>query len=262
MDATRKAALDRAERAGYLPALRSLAQGICVPFWWHGGGVDGRYQILHNGTVCFVDTGDRKIAITADHVYRQYLTDKDNDATVVCQFGGATIEPERHLVHRDHEQDLATFELSDVYIGATGGSTHCPLTWPTEALKLGDAVLLGGYPGVLRVEGAVTADLPFQWFAGAVTSVSSWNISLHLDLPNLHWPLHETKQLNAKLGGMSGGPVFKFISSPIERLVLAGFIYEYHETYELILARPAACIGRNGTVSSSEHAVSQETPSK
>lgn len=255
MDAAHRAALDRAERAGYLPTLRGLAKSFCVPFWWHGSSVDGRYQILRNATVCFVDTGARKIAVTADHVYQQYISDKENDRTLTCQFGGATIEPERHLIHRSPGQDLATFALSDVHIGATGGSTHRPLTWPTEQLRLGDVVLLGGYPGVLRLEGSTTADLPFQSFAGAATSVSPWNISLHLDLPNLHWPLHKAEHFNAQLGGMSGGPVFKFIPSPIERLALAGFIYEYQETYELMLARPASCIGRDGVVISDDLAV-------
>ena len=76
MEQTRKDAFDRMERAGYLPAMRQLALSLCAPFWWHGQGGDGPYRILHNGTICYVHTGERVIGVTADHVYRQYLKDK------------------------------------------------------------------------------------------------------------------------------------------------------------------------------------------
>ena len=239
---------ERMERAGYLPALRKIAMGCCIPFWWHGARADGSYGIFHNGTLCLVNTGTRQFGVTASHVYKQYICDKTSNETIVCQFGSSTILPEEYLIEYSEEQDIVTFELSDIIIGATGASAHHSLAWPPEPLQEGEVIIVGGYPGILRTERPTTADIPFQWFAQAITSVSPINLGLHLNLQSLHW-LNRDERFNPVLGGMSGGPVFRLISTPIERLELVGFIYEYQENFELMLARPASCVCVDGSLS-------------
>jgi hypothetical protein len=62
-------------------------------------------------------------------------------------------------------------------------------------------------------------------------SAGTDKMALHLDLPNLHWPFHEGERINAALGGMSGGGVYRVIEgTPLDRIELVGFIYEYSET--------------------------------
>ena len=246
MDERRKSTIDLMERSGYLPTLRLLARSFCCPFWWHGTSKNGSYGVLHNGTVCFVDTGTRTIAITAAHVYRQYLKDKATDAAIVCQFGGITVQPAEKLIDCDDRLDLATFDTSDVVAAASGASVHVPNSWPTSSIREGDAIMFGGFPGVLRSEGADVLNTPFQSFAGAATNVGSDNIGLTLDLPNLYWPQNHGGLFNAHLGGLSGGPVFRVISTPIERLELAAIIYEYQTSYELMLVRPLTLIEPDG----------------
>jgi hypothetical protein len=74
-------------------------------------------------------------------------------------------------------------------------------------------------------------------------------MSLYLDLPNLHWPFHEGEQINARLGGMSGGGVYRVIeANPIDRVELVGFIYEHSETFDLMFARHAGFIATNGAI--------------
>ena len=237
------------ERAGYLPAMRQLALSLCAPFWWHGQGNDNRYRILHNGTICYMHTGERVIGVTADHVYRQYLKDKALYKAFGCQFGGSTVEPEKYLIDHDETIDLATFAVPEVLIGASGGSIHYPLQWPTPALQEREVVLFGGYPGMLREEKAVTADFPFQTFGSSVTAVSPDNIKLYLDMPNVYWPFHDTDRFNPEIGGISGGPVFRVIErAPIDRLELVGFIYEYSETLDVMFARHASIIKRDGCI--------------
>ena len=51
------------------------AKPMAVPFWWHGPTKDNG-DILHNGTICKVDTSARIIGVTADHVYGEYLKDR------------------------------------------------------------------------------------------------------------------------------------------------------------------------------------------
>ncbi len=249
MDQSHKDAFNRMECAGYLPEMRKLAMSLCVPFWWHGHKANGEYRIVANGTICFLNTGTRLIGVTANHVYQGYLKNKADYQGFACQFGGSTIEPEKYLIQHDEKLDLATFDLSEVFIGATGGSIHYPVNWPTQPLLEGNAVLYGGYPGNLREEKLATAEIPFQSFISSTTAVSAGNITLHLDMPNLHWPFHENEQFNPELGGLSGGPVFRVIDAPpIDRLELVGFIYEYSSNLDVMFARPASHITQNGQI--------------
>ena len=115
-------------------------------------------------------------------------------------------------------------------------------------MRDGDVVLLGGYPGQLREERLATADIAFQSIAGAATSVSESNVTLQVEFRELHWPNHRSKEFNQALGGMSGGPVFRFVPTPIERLELVAFIYEHQASFGLLLARPAQSVSMNGSL--------------
>jgi len=241
--------LDLLERIGYLPQIRQLAMSMCAPFWWHGERSDRKYGIIHNGTICCVNTGSKTIWVTADHVYAQYLADKTSYKSFGCQFGSSSVEPEKYLIDRNPTLDLATFELPTVLLAPSRISVHTPLAWPPRRIEDREVVLYGGYPGVLREEKQTTAELPFQSYVSAVTNASDDNIGLHLDLPNLHWPFHVGESLNAELGGMSGGPVFRIIEAkPIDRVELAGFIYEYSPSFELVFARHAFHVSAGGEI--------------
>lgn len=236
------------ERAGYLPALRAIAKGACVPFWWHGVAADGKYRIHHNGTISFLNASKRLIGITAHHVFHAYRCARQVQPELRCQFGSATVEPERHLIAESQYLDLATFGLSPVLVASAGAAPHTPTVWPTPQVSAAEVMLYGGYPGSLREEHEHTADLPFQWFAGAPLSVTPENVKLHIDLANFHRPLGGGSPGNVELGGMSGGPVFRLITAPIERLELAAFIYESQPSLSLVYARPSHYIAEDGSI--------------
>ena len=50
------------------------------------------------------------------------------------------------------------------------------------------------------------------------------------------------------LGGVIGGPVFRFRTQPIEMLEFAGIIYESSQTFELVYARHADHISEVGAI--------------
>lgn len=246
MDPAEKLAIDNAERAGYLPALRSQARAVCVPFWWHGVAENGAYKILNNGSVTFVDTGVRQFAVTADHVVAGYLAALAQNRTITCQLGGSTFELGNRLIDRDARLDIATFEVSEPLVGAAGGYFHHPLDWPPPAVQEGDVVFAGGYPGELREEHLATADLPFQWYLGRAGNFTERSLSFYLDPENVHRPLMPGASLNRDIGGMSGGPVFQFVQQPLERLVQVGVIREGQ--FGLLLATPLLHVRADGTL--------------
>ena len=104
-----------------MSVVSGLAQCMCAPFWWSvATPEDAVDQILHNGTICYIDTSSRRIGITANHVYKKYLADKEaHDAEAIeCQFGSSTIYPERRVIDASEKWDIATL------ISPTCSSAH------------------------------------------------------------------------------------------------------------------------------------------
>jgi hypothetical protein len=139
--------------------------------------------------------------------------------------------------------------VSDVQAAVIRVSPHAPIAWPTEPVTAAEVLLYGGYPGSLRDEGRRTAEIPFQWFVGSPLSVTNSYVKLHVDFDNFHQPLNPVPTINRALGGLSGGPVFRFVSAPVlERLELAAFITESQPTLGLVFARPSHCVRPDGTL--------------
>lgn len=235
----------------YLAAVSALAQSMCAPFWWNiAGPRDKAARILHNGTICYIDTGARRIGVTANHVYQQYLDDLERfgQPAIECQFAGSTIYPEQRLIARSASLDIATFDIPEVFVTASERNPkthHHPLKWPPTRLTTSNVVIYGGFPGVLREEKGAVAELPFQWVAGRIGDLSSQNIVLEPKFETMAWQGTET---NSNPGGWSGGPVFRSVEDgPIARLEMVGFIYEF-PMGEAVLARHADVVLADGSL--------------
>lgn len=240
--------IDRLERSGYLGVLRNWVRSHTCPFWWYNDNAPIGTSILHNGTITFVNTGDRVLGISANHVYEEYLKDKANTPTTKCQFGSATVEPELYVVSRDDSLDVVTFELPIVLRTATGVAVHNAPRWPPKELQVSDLVILGGYPGHRRAERIGAADFDFVTMASRVSQCSENHVSIYLNMPHSYWPQGESLGEKPNLGGASGGPVFRLVSEPIEAIEFAGMIYESSDEYELLFARHAFHVNSFGKV--------------
>lgn|SRR5262249_44011432 len=219
---------------GLLQQLSHAVEQMCAPFWWSLQEDPVKpATILHNGSVCYLNTGGAELGITADHVLAQYLADLARFGTqaVECQFGGSTIKAEERILARNDTLDVATLSVPEVFVTAAFQSPrtqHKPLNWPPARVVTDEFVLYGGYPGVLREDNVQTADLPFQWIAGGVSDVSAQTIVLQPGFETLTWLNPEPgKKFNRDFGGMSGGPVFRVVDEAIVRLELVGFIHQF-----------------------------------
>ena len=242
------AGIDRLEKSGYLSVLRGLVKSHTCPIWWYDDRRAVGKAILHNGTVAFVNTGRKVIAITANHVYEQYLKDKRENADLKCQFGNVTVEPEHYSIAADANVDVATFELPLVLAMATGVTTHNAGAWPPAELYESELIILGGYPGNRRSEKRHTVNSDFVSFISRVGQSSDDHLSIHLNMPESHWPQGERLDSSPVLGGISGGPVFRIRSEPLETIEFAGIIYESSHMYELVFMRHASYIQADGTL--------------
>lgn len=223
---------------------------MCAPFWWHLAE-HAAGEILHNGTVCFVDTGVRVIGVTAEHVYRRYLLNREADKDFVCQFGDLTVWPEARLIDRDRQLDLATFDLPELAERKERFLSNRPVKWPPPRLNARDAVIYGGYPGASRQSGLWKSIFAFKTVTGFVHDVTPQNIVLFANYQNIYWPSRpEGEEVNTNPAGVSGGPVYYVDETgpQYSYLELAGFIYEYHVSLETVLARHADVIRDDGTL--------------
>jgi hypothetical protein len=220
-----------------------------VPLWWWRNSLPIGNSILHNGTLCAVNTGEKTVCVTAGHVYAQYLGHIKEYDDVGCQVGNVRIKLDDYLIEYDPIVDLATFEISPILIAGFGIRVQEAHTWPPASLCQTEIVVLGGYPGNFRRERSGEVASSFVSFFVPVAQSSGMHSGFQLNLADSYWPdgsggIPE----RAELGGISGGPIFRYHPSPVEFLELAGFIYEANAEFELIRGRHASCVDAFGRI--------------
>lgn len=249
MESQQRQTLDHAEASGYLPHIRAIAQNATAALWWSRASSPIGSAVLHNGTLCVVNTGKKTICVTAGHVYSKYLEHKKEFADIECQVGSVRVNLENYLLDHNPDLDLATFELSPILLAGSGVYTHGALKWPPTQLLESEIVILGGYPGMLRIEERGRLGTPFVSFLARVTQTSSDHSAIQLNLDDSYWPDGSGGLApQSELGGMSGGPLFRYRSESLEYFELAGFIYEASTSYGILFARHASCIDENGKI--------------
>jgi hypothetical protein len=152
VDEKQKEGFRELEKSGYLKQVREFAMARCVPFFWSTQEHGHPPRLLHNGTICYVDTGQRQIGITNNHVYQQYIDDLANFPNVEAQFNGNTIRPETRLIDRNKDLDLATFDVPAVFVSSSTRNLqhHKPAGWPPPPVRAGDLVRMVVIPASSR----------------------------------------------------------------------------------------------------------------
>jgi len=249
MEFQQKKALDLAEASGYLPHIRAITQSATAALWWSRASLPIGSSVLHNGTLCAINTGEKTICVTAGHVYSKYLEHKREFADIECQVGSVRVNLEDYLIDHNTRLDLATFEISPILLASSRVSAHGALKWPPTQLLESEIVILGGYPGMLRIEQSGKLGTPFVSFIARVAQASTDHSAFQLNLEGSYWPDGSGGLApQSELGGMSGGPLFRYRSESLEYLELAGFIYEASASYGIVFARHASCIDGAGRI--------------
>jgi len=230
--------------------LTRVAEGLSAPLFWDVRAVSSTVNFFANGTMCFLEIDDKKIGITADHVYQSYLEEKKKSGMVWCQICNSTIDLESCLIDRDKSLDIATFEIPSVLLSAAGLSAH-KLTkgWPPPMPRPEDRTLIGGFPGVYRRDRGGTVDFQFSYLFTDVSSVNNSTIGYQFkfaaDDPK-PWASGEFE--NPNLGGISGGPVFLPVSDPIWSWAIVGIVCEYQQSLGILYARSISVLDLNGFI--------------
>src|ERR1019366_268713 len=205
---------------------------------------------LNNGTATLLKLEDRFLGVTCQHVLDGYRRSKATRNTFF-QLGPVALDPEKFLISEDRDRDLAILDLTS-FVGVVPGLPDAkfvqPLKWPPSEVSMNDILCLGGYPGVWR-EQVGAGHLRFYSFStgtGEVLSVRDETVVTTVQLQECITQINNGKVMGS-LGGLSGGPMLAWRKTPILIAELVGFIYEYHEGFDLMYVRAAKVIRQDAT---------------
>lgn len=209
---------------------------------------------IRSGTISIVDLGAGPFAVTCEHVIAAYCNMKETHDNLVFQISNIEIDPLEQLIDKNARLDLATIHLSkEQLVSITSGegissSVFMPKSWPPDAIKDGDFVSFGGFPGSLRSIVSFDEYIFESWSCGGskVSSVSEGQFVSAFEREKWVKSFGAEHHLTLDaLGGLSGGPVF------INRGLYSefvGIVSQYHENYDAMFFSSASNLRANGTI--------------
>jgi hypothetical protein len=231
---------------GLMLTLESIAKRMTAPFWWidPAPATNGR-QI--GGTICFVDTGERLLGITAAHIHRALIDGKQIDPDLACQIGAHTFQAEARLIDIDDNLDLATYEVSKVQISAANADLHHATMWPPVDLG-GDKYFFSGWPWSLTILNDTRVKTSFLHFIVRISDRTDrkFVVQTHRE-SSVPWGLSALPP-GTNLGGMSGGPFYRWNETGIDApLTLVGIVTSIMDS-GVGIATPLTFVNADGTI--------------
>jgi hypothetical protein len=223
--------------------LRTMMNSTSAIHWGRGG------VIHNNGSMFFLDTGNKLLAVTARHVYRGYV-EAALKAPLDCYIDSLRFDPIQRLVSEGRETDIATFRITREELAALGKIT---IPWPPVKPHKGKSVMFSGVPGFAR-SNPRRGEFGFGCYVASFKVDNVDDTSLSLMRP----PQGEMVDIIGKgfppdaldIGGMSGGPIASMELTPngIFAWSIAALIYEGHQSFDIIKGVRADLIDDDGIV--------------
>lgn len=225
------------------------AELCVVPVWASLGVTASATSVDHNGTGTLIDTGRRKILVTARHVIVKVreVRAEHPEAGFAVNLGNGTTPffPEFEVIDEDADLDLAVVSFPHLHRWTGHTKRYFPVRqWPIPVPRRGDAITIVGFPGCER--------RPYETFGSfspvGIGMVVSNEPGRHIVLADESGTLTTYKNGLAEPGGiepggMSGSAGFFFQGDWFH---LAGFVYEGRPGF-LFLA-PGASLSPEGTI--------------
>ncbi|MBI5425755.1 MAG: trypsin-like peptidase domain-containing protein [Opitutae bacterium] len=223
---------------------------LCVaPVWASLSASAPSVSVDHNGTGTFIDTGARKILVTAHHVLakvREVQANHPEAGLAVNLASGITpFYPDFDVLAEDAEADLAVLDFPFLSRWPGHAKRYFPIrTWPIPPPQRGDPVTLVGFPGAARR----TFEASGSFSPVGVGMLVSNNPQRHVALVNESGNLTTIENGVARPGGiepggLSGAAGFFFRD---DRFHLAGFVYE--GSPDMLLLTPATRLQPDGSL--------------
>lgn len=234
-------------RGEYADVVEKAIAASIAPLVWFEPDAEGSLK-ARNGTAFFV-SADQTFAVTADHVFAEYLKAREAlGKRVRCQLGNLRFDPENRLVARDARLDISTFMISPDEIRGTSEGKFA-MSFEPMVPQASKGVVFVGFPGRERhhlsereIETGIFSALT------VAENVTNLQISGHFDRRyQVDKPGRATAPTGYDLGGVSGAPLVTIVDSPgLHYWRLGGVMTEYSTTFEIFYATRADFILPDG----------------
>lgn len=230
--------------------LRETFLTSTAAFYWYPLNDE---SFIKQGTIFFVNTGKRLIAITNHHVYDAYIKDISNNQSIICQIGTSKysgFKPKERLIDSYKYLDIATFDivlkdLEELKKQPINGSQS---KWPPTPPKRNQGIFSIGFPGQERLvdtkKGVI--EWGYIYLLGIAETVNEQKISVQLK-PEYRDKI-STMPYHYNMQGISGSPLIVLEMQPVFSYRLGGIIYESNSDLGLIFASPINCINVDGSI--------------
>lgn len=183
---------------------------FAIPLWWLFEDRETGLG-LRNGSAFLVDLRQGIFAVTAAHVYREYLETKRAAVSIGCQLGNALFDPDAQLICCRDDLDIATFRVRASGIGQIGKSivTSGPPNWKPLNPAIGNFAFFAGFPAQTRslTPSANFVTAPYFAMVG-ITSVTDHQIACRFDREkSIDFSGSGLPPQGYDIGGVSGGPL-------------------------------------------------------
>jgi hypothetical protein len=221
----------------------------CIsPFFW----IEKVNKQVSNGTIFFLDTGERSFAVSAYHVYQEFLNEFTKNPDINCQLLGEKFEPNKCVIDFSEELDLITFDVDKKLVARIGRKffTGYQSGWPPRPPEVGKGILFAGFPGI---EKQFDAPQIINWgiFRGlcVANGISEKDISVQFN-PEYALNLPDQIPQGYDSAGISGAPLITLARSEsgINYWRLGGVIYEASSNWGIMLARRVDYILADGKI--------------
>ena len=231
---------------------------FAIPLWWVSENGEAGFA-LRNGSAFLVDLGHGVFAVTAAHVFKEYLAAKKMAVAIGCQLGNLLFDPEAQLICCRDDLDIATFRVSPSEAGRIGKAivTSGPPNWGPLSPATGNFAFFAGFPAQTRgmTTGGAFATAPY-FAMTPITSATDHQIACRFDREKIiDFSGSGLPPQCYDIGGVSGGPLLMptlVREGAVEGVVwrFAGIIVEaaIGEMFEQIIAVRAHYIQPGGQI--------------
>ena len=196
-------------------------------------------DVICSGSGALIDTGERQLLITCDHVWKRFKQAVNDSAHVICMSMGDFIAniSDFEAIDSDETLDIAVLDLSDFKFPDGSDKKFCKsLKWPPNRPQEEEVLVCLGFPGALRGTDETGDRIRFLTtdVTDSIISVSDRHIALadERGLREFFYHLVENFPEELSLGGMSGCPAFVKRSSGF---VFVGIVYESSDNSDGII---------------------------
>jgi len=243
---------------GLGPPLLNSGLAFAIPLWWVFKNADTGIG-LRNGSAFLVDLGHGVLAVTAAHVFKEYLRTKKIAVAIGCQLGNLLFNPEVQLISCQDDFDIATFRVSPSEVERIGKPVvkSGPPNWEPLTPVVGNFAFFAGFPAQTRgmTPGGDFATAPY-FAMTPITSVTDHQIACRFDREKtIDFSGSGLPPQGYDIGGVSGGPLLMptlVRDGPVEGVVwrFAGVIVQaaMGDMFEQVVAVRAHYIQPDGRI--------------